>query len=102
MTEHGHQVAVVVGTTPPVVAVLHDDPPGGSDLPHDSGYAVLMSDAPDHGDDATDDDYYTWCLHCLIEHHPQVGAGLDLARHHGSVMRDPDTGDWHPEQETEA
>ena len=35
------------------------------------------------------------CLHCLIEEgDEQLARGLDLARVHGQVDFDPDTGEW--------
>ena len=33
------------------------------------------------------------CLHCLIEDHPEIGRGLDIAREYGVADLD-DGGEW--------
>lgn len=90
---HGAQVAVLVGHRPPVEAVVYHDERA---IQTDSGFTVLLSDAP-HADDLTDDDprLATVCVHCLIERHPEAGRGLDLARRNGEANRNLETGDWH-------
>jgi hypothetical protein len=88
--EHGRLVAVVVGAEAPVVTVVHSDE---KVIPTDSGFTVLLSDAPERPEDADDDDMETMCLHCLIEDHPEVGRGLDLAKKKGHADRSED-GTW--------
>jgi hypothetical protein len=94
--EHGRLVVVAVGTEPPVSAVVYH----GESTPPDGGYTILFSDAPEEPpDDPEDPRIHTICFHCLIESHPEVGRGLDLAKKHGSADRDPETGEWYPEGE---
>jgi hypothetical protein len=81
--------AVVVGSRKPVLAVIYWPP----EEPNDSGYTVLFDDAP-HVDDVTDDDLTVMCLHCLIDAHPEVGRGLDLAREHGHADYDERADEW--------
>lgn len=56
--------------------------------PWDSGLAVW---SVPHG--AADDvDSAVVCLECLLEDHPEVGRGMDLAREHGEAIYDGS--DW--------
>jgi hypothetical protein len=48
----------------------------------DSGYAVFG------GEPGDDTDTALVCLHCLIEEHPELGRGLDLARQQGEAVHD--------------
>ncbi|HXQ85228.1 MAG: hypothetical protein WCE47_12670 [Gaiella sp.] len=32
-------------------------------------------------------------MHCLLDEHPEIGRGLDLAREHGAADLDDD-GEW--------
>lgn len=93
---HGGLVAVVIGSEPPVCGVLF----AAGVRPPDSGFTVIWDDAPFErdlqlGEDGWYDDprVTTWCLHCLIDDHPELGRGLDLARVHGQVDLDTD-GEW--------
>ena len=79
--EHG-LLATIVGREPPIVAVHYDDE---FTHPSDSGYLLLFSDGPKDPADVTADDFRVLCLHCLIEDHPEVGRGLDLARERGEA-----------------
>jgi hypothetical protein len=80
---HGELLAVTVGAEPPIVAVIrHDD---DNPLPHDSGFTILFTDAPDELPDPDDPCVRTVCLHCLIDQHPEAGRGLDLAGKHGEA-----------------
>jgi hypothetical protein len=93
-------MAMVIGKRPPVLGVIYDDEAAAHE--GDSGFTVLFDDAPNqselrvgvHGYD--DPRVTTWCLHCLIDEHPEVGRGLDLAKEHGTVDLDVETGEWHP------
>ncbi len=95
MTAHPDHtlVSVVVGTQAPVTAVVHHEP----DMPHDSGFTILLADAPDADDlaDNIEDDprVSTVCVHCAVDTWPEAGRGLDLARQHGEANRD-DNGEW--------
>lgn len=91
---HGLAV-VVIGSEPPVCGVLF----AAGVKPPDSGFTVIWDDAPferdlRRGRDGWYDDprVTTWCLHCLIDDHPEIGHGLDLARVHGQV--DLEDGVW--------
>jgi hypothetical protein len=59
----------------------------------DAGFICLTHLAPLNPDDSDLDRLITVCLHCLINQHPEIGQGLDLARQtHGPVV----TGDHTP------
>jgi hypothetical protein len=95
-TTHTHgPLAWVIGTVPPVVAVVREPP----DLKGEGegGLVVLMSDAPHDPWELqhTDPGLTRWCVHCIIDAHPDCGRGLDLALEHGGACRDKD-GTWHP------
>ena len=61
----------------------------------DSGFNLIFEDAPAPDEVAgADDPRLTWvCLNCLIEEHPQIGRGLDLAKQHGTADL-WDDGEW--------
>ena len=49
----------------------------------DSGFVLLDRDAPaDPGDDY---ELVVICTDCLLDKHPAIGAGMDLARVHGEA-----------------
>ena len=82
MTEHA-KTAVVWGSEPPAFSIGYDEPLG----PGDSGFTVLFDDAPDP-DDLPDEGELPEgislvCLNCLLDDHPELGRGLDLAREYG-------------------
>jgi len=86
---HAQRLVFVWGGTPPIYSIGYDEP--GS--VYDSGFTVLFDDAPDPDDVAADDERLSWvCLHCIIDEHPEIGRGLDLARQHGAADRK--TGEW--------
>lgn len=86
---------MVYGKTGPARAVYCDpdtDPPG------QRWFSVFLDDA-DPWDEETQDwgepDLAPVCAHCLIEFHPELGRGLDLAVEvKGGVVRDRETGEW--------
>jgi hypothetical protein len=53
---------------------------------------VIWSDAPP--EDAEPDETSLSCAPCLLEAHPTVGRGMDLAAEHGCAVRDPASGEW--------
>jgi len=59
-----------------------------------SGFSVIYSELdPDDPEDATPASVV--CLHCLLEDgDAQLARGLDLARVHGQVDFDPESGEW--------
>jgi hypothetical protein len=81
-------VALVLGSEEPAFAISYLAPIGA----WDSGYMVVFSDAPDP-EDVEDDDAKPVCLNCLIDDHPEIGRGLDLAREHGGADLD-ENGEW--------
>lgn len=94
MTEHTRTVAMVWGSEPPAFSIGYETPRG----PLDSGFSVLFSDAPDPKDfdeaaDELPEGITLVCLHCLIEDHPELGRGLDLAREYGLADLD-ENGEW--------
>ena len=52
--------------------------------PGDSGLTILFSDAPDPDEVRPDDPRITLVhLSCLVDDHPELGRGLDIAREYG-------------------
>jgi hypothetical protein len=85
--KHADALAMVWGSTPPIGY----DPPSS---PRDSGFTILFDDAPNPDDVTDDDDRIQWiCVHCLIEDHPEIGRGLNIARQHLVADLD-DAGEW--------
>lgn len=86
------KVALVYGSVRPVDAILWREPVGE----WDSGFGVLFSDAPEHGDELEENDprVQPVCLHCLVDEWPELGRGLDLARELGEVGYDADADEW--------
>ena len=85
-------MALVWGEVPPAFSIGHDTPLGS----WDSGFTVLFDDAPepDEVDDVNDHPGISLvCLRCLLDDHPKIGRGLDLAREHGAAELDLD-GEW--------
>ena len=75
-------VAIVWGSEPPCFSIGWNTPFG----PADSGFTVLFDDAPEPEDveDPTDHPGIALvCLHCLLDDHPEIGRGLDIAREYG-------------------
>jgi hypothetical protein len=56
----------------------------------DSGFAIWTS-PPD-----TTGDSVLVHVDCLLDSHPEIGEGMDLARKHGEAIRDRDGNRWHP------
>ena len=91
---HAKTVAVVWGSESPAFSIGYDRPLG----PWDSGFSVLFDDAPEPEDLPDDGEELPEgislvCLHCLLEEHPELGRGLDLAREYGVADLD-DIGEW--------
>lgn len=98
VVKHGNEkVAMVIGLERPPIGVLYD---AECDRGHDSGFTVLMGDAPPQADlhvaNGTYDDprVTPWCLHCQIEEYPEVGRGLDIAIDCGESHYDADDEEW--------
>ncbi len=88
---HERTVALVWGTEPPAFSIGYEKPLG----PGDSGFTVLFDDAPDPADvgEAGHPAITTVCLRCLIDDHPEIARGLDIAREYGVADLDDD-GEW--------
>ena len=80
-------VAIVAGSIPPVVSISWEPPKS----PIDSAYCVLFSDVDPDDDDSADTELV--CMHCLVDDHPEIGRGLDIAREYGIADLD-DEGQW--------
>jgi hypothetical protein len=91
MTSHG-DLAIVdrfgYDHSQPFTLIEHD--PGASGH---SGYGVLTDEALELPE-IPDERLITVCLHCLINRHPDLGAGLDLARQTGRAIRNGGDGEW--------
>lgn len=97
MSDSCGPVALCWGTVPPVFSIGWEAPTARGD----SGYSVLFDDAPDPDELSVPDGEATElpaglslvCLNCLIEDHPEIGRGLDLAREFGAADLD-EAGVW--------
>jgi hypothetical protein len=84
---------MVWGSEPPIFSIGCEPPTTDGD----SGFSVLFEDAPEPcelegkpPDLSGADGVSVWCLGCLIEEHPEIGRGLDLAREYGAADLDDD------------
>ena len=94
MTEHARTSVIVWGSEPPALSIGFEKPMG----PGDSGFSVLFDDAPDPDDlpengNELPEGITVVCLSCLIEDHPEIGRGLDIAREYGVADLD-ENGEW--------
>ena len=91
VTKHTKTVAMVLGTELPAFSIGYTAP----QFPGDSGFTVLFDDAPEPEDiDGPEDPRVsTVCLDCLLDDHPELGRGLDIAREYGVADLDDD-GEW--------
>ena len=85
---------MVWGSRPPAFSIGCEQPLG----PSDSGFTVLFHDAPDPDELPEDDDSLLpgitlVCLDCLLDDHPEVGRGLDIAHEYGVADLD-ERGEW--------
>ena len=89
--EHARTVAVVWGSAPPAFSIGWCKPMWRGD----SGFTVPFDDAPDPDEvELPADPRVTLdCLSCLIDDHPELGRGLDIARKYGVADLDGG-GDW--------
>ena len=90
-TRHAKTFALVWGSEPPAFSIGYDEPLG----PADSGFSVLLNDAPDPDEVEGPDDprISLVCIDCLIDDYPELGRGLDIARRFGVADLGED-GDW--------
>jgi hypothetical protein len=52
----------------------------------DRTFLLLDPDAPEEPDERHDpEDLVVICAHCLLEHHPEAGRGMDLAQRSGAA-----------------
>jgi hypothetical protein len=91
--EHAHTGWVYVwGSVPPAFSIGFEKPLG----PWDSGFTVLFDDAPDP-EEVPDTGEHPLvrmvCVGCLLEEHPEVGRGLEVACEYG-VADLADDGGW--------
>lgn len=91
--KHADKLVMVWGDTPPIYSVGYEHGAARSDF--DSGFTILFDNAPDPDDIVADDDVrISWVhFHHLIEDHPEIGRGLDLARQYGAADLN-DAGEW--------
>ncbi len=86
--------AVLWGSEPPAHCIGYCEPM----WPGVSGFSILFADAPDP-DDLEDDEpgslpegITIGHLGCLLDEHPELGRGLDIAREHG--VADLENDEW--------
>jgi hypothetical protein len=83
----------VWGAEPPAFSIGYEREKLG---PWDSGFTVIFDDAPDPvevGDQADHPGVSLVCLDCLVDDHPEIGRGLDIAREYGVADLD-ESGEW--------
>lgn len=82
VTSHGPAAiidhAITEGAT--VTAISYLEP----EHEWDSGFALLSTTPTD------DTEADLICIDCLLDEHPELGKGLDLAREHGEARRHDD------------
>lgn len=64
----------------------------------DSGFVCFLDSAPQDRE-LDHEDGMVICLHCLLDAHPEAGAGLDVAKEHGRAVFAE--GEWHPAEDDE-
>ncbi len=80
-----NSTAVLWGSEPPAFSIGLCEPM----WPGDSGFSILFADAPDPNNMEDDEPgslpegISVVHLGCLLEEHPELGRGLDIAREHG-------------------
>ena len=90
--KHGQTAVLVWGERPPIFSIGYEPP----EHDWDSGFSILYGDAPDPDDVTDDDPRIRWeCLCCVIDEHPEIGRGLDIARQHRVADLD-ENGHWTP------
>ena len=92
VTAHAWMVVWVWGSRPPAFSIGFEEPM----WPGDSGYTVLFDDAPDPEDVDEAGEHAAislMCMNCLIDDHPEIAPGLDIAREYGVADLDED-GEW--------
>ena len=92
MTEHARSSVMVWGSEPPAYSIGFEREPM---WPGDSGFTVLFDDAPDPDEIEGTDDSRISVVHlcCLLDDHPELGRGLDIAREYGVADVD-ENGEW--------
>jgi hypothetical protein len=89
LTEHARTLACVWGSEPPAFSIGYEKPLS----PGDSGFTVLFDGAPEPDDVDLEQNTSLVCLDCLLDEHPELGRGLDLAREYGVADLD-ESGEW--------
>jgi hypothetical protein len=95
VVRNGAGAVMVWGSEPPVFSIGWMEPLAE----WDSGFTVLFDDAPDpeevgqYSNPAEHPGISTIHLACLLEEHPEIGRGLDIARAHRLADLD-ERGEW--------
>lgn len=91
----GDGLVMVWGSEAPAFSIGWMEPLGA----WDSGFTVIFDDAPDpeevepYANPAEHPGIRTIHLACLLEEHPEISRGLDIARRHRVADLDDD-GEW--------
>jgi hypothetical protein len=86
---HGRAV-IVWGERWPAKAISFLEPEGR----WETGHLVVLEDVPEPEGLSGDEPSCLVCVDCLLDEHPELGRGFDLARVHGQVVWDGDGGGW--------
>ena len=79
-----------MGLEPPVISIGYVGA-NASPATRDSACSSPSADPDDVK--AGDSGISLVCLHCLVDDHPEIGRGLDIAREHGVADLD-ENGEW--------
>jgi hypothetical protein len=93
MSQHDKSLAMVWGSAAPARSIGYERE---RMTPSDSGFTVLFDDAPDPEEAEQSMDHVDIafvCLSCLVDDHPEIGRGLDLAFEYGVADLSED-GEW--------
>jgi hypothetical protein len=88
VVSHGTVVAVL-GEQWPAKVVSYLEPISR----WDSGFMVVLEDVSEPEEVSGDEPCEAVCLPCLLDEHPELGRGFDLARSHRGTAR-CDSGEW--------
>jgi len=89
---HSRRVVIVLGERWPAKAISYLEPEDR----WETGHMVVLQDVPEPEKLSGDEPSCLVCVDCLLDEHPELGRGLDLAREHGEIAWDREREGWVP------